>query len=123
MDVICAECGRAAARLRKDRCDACYMRLYRNGEIPGGAECRTCGERRRQVLTLAAVGEEKLVLCGNCALVLGRARPRVDTVEKLAARVARERRRAAVPVPNERRRRRAHAEPAPRDNWLDLAVD
>jgi hypothetical protein len=121
-DVICAECGRAAARLRKDRCDACYMRLYRNGEIPTGADCRTCGERRRQVLTIAAVGDDKVVLCGNCALILGRARPRVDTVAKLAARVARERRRAAVPVGVERRRSRK-GDVAPRDNWLDLAVD
>jgi hypothetical protein len=126
MSLTCAECGRAAARLRKDRCDACYMRLYRNGELPGGAACRTCGERRRPVLTQAQVGEEKVVLCGNCALVLGRVRPRVDSVAKLEARVQRERRReerrrALAATDVERRQAGRRASDAVR--LLDLGVD
>jgi hypothetical protein len=78
-DKLCGECRRPARRLRKDRCDACYMRLYRNGELPDGAACAACGERRRVFLTGAELG----VLCGNCALVAERTRPRVESIDDL----------------------------------------
>ena len=92
MAKTCSECGRAAPRLRKERCDACYMRLYRGGELPEGARCAACGERRRQVLAPADLGGAATVLCGNCALVLARVRPRPAGVDELVARLARDRR-------------------------------
>jgi hypothetical protein len=92
--VICTECGRSAARLRKDRCDACYMRLYRGGEIPEGACCAACGERRREVLVRAELGPAEEIVCGNCAVLLRRVRPRLLTIADLRARALRERRRS-----------------------------
>lgn len=83
---LCAECRTPARRLRKGRCDACYMRLYRNGEPTTGASCAACGERRRPVLAMAEVGGDAVVLCGNCSLVLVRARPRVDSLDELVSR-------------------------------------
>ena len=123
----CTECGRTATRLRKDRCDACYMRLYRNGEVPPGSSCGACGERRRAVLAQADVGQGgavRAVLCGNCALVLARTRPRLETVAELATRVARERRRGfaeAAPGADTRGRRFADRLPAPPQ--LDPSID
>src|SRR5215470_14881473 len=87
----CGECGREAARLRRGRCDACYMRLYRNGEVADGARCVACGERRKQVLAAARL-DVTVVLCGNCSLVLNRTRPRIATVDELRRSVVRERR-------------------------------
>ena len=92
MTKLCAECRRPARRLRRDRCDACYMRLYRNGEVPEGAACVGCGERRRVVLTLVEVGGRDEVLCGNCALLAERTRPRPLSVEEVRRLRARERR-------------------------------
>lgn len=88
----CSECGKEAARLRRDRCDACYMRLYRGGDVPAGAVCGGCGERRRELLCLEPLGSEHAVVCGNCALVLRRARPRLTSLGELARRRTRERR-------------------------------
>jgi hypothetical protein len=68
------------------------MRLYRNGEVPEGACCLVCGERRRIVLTVGDVGGQEPVLCGNCALVAERTRPRVQTIDELRRLAARERR-------------------------------
>ena len=109
MDKLCAECRRPARRLRRDRCDACYMRLYRNGEVPEGAACAACGERRRVVLTLVQLADRDEVVCGNCALLAERTRPRpasVDDVRRLSSRERRviaDRRVAARPVVSERR--------------------
>jgi hypothetical protein len=85
--MTCTACGRTATRIRRERCDACYMRLYRHGELPAGAACVGCGERRRSVLVPARLG----VLCGNCS-VLARARPAIRNVGELKRRAARERR-------------------------------
>ena len=92
MTKVCLECGGGAARLRKGRCDACYMRLYRGGEIPAGAACGVCGERRRIVLVRADLGGITEVLCGNCELILARARPRLEGLSALRIRAAHERR-------------------------------
>ncbi|MSP17794.1 MAG: hypothetical protein EXR73_14510 [Myxococcales bacterium] len=89
---LCTECGRTAARLRRSRCDACYMRLYRGGEIPAGACCGGCGEPRRVVLVFADVGEGEVVLCGNCQVVLARTRPRAASLVILQQRIVRDRR-------------------------------
>jgi hypothetical protein len=115
----CIECGRASTRLRKDRCNACYMRLYRNGELAGDACCAACGERRKHVLTNSDLGE---VLCGNCALVLQRARPRPASLAELVRRVSRERRRTPAPLqptsPSRRLSDRIHPPPV-----LDPSID
>jgi hypothetical protein len=101
-DKTCAECRKASRRLRKGRCDACYMRLYRNGEPSAGASCAACGERRRPVLVMAEIGGTAEVLCGNCSLVLLRARPRIDTLAELIAR-REAAQRAAGRIPERRR--------------------
>jgi hypothetical protein len=89
----CSECGQSAARLRRERCDACYMRLYRSGEVPAGSSCAGCDERRRDLLCFEAVRGAQVVVCGNCALVLRRTRPRLGSVAELRGRLTRERRR------------------------------
>ncbi len=89
MDKACAECGAPAARLRKGRCDACYMRQYRHGEPARGDRCAACGERRLPVLELVKLGGVEAVLCGNCAVVLARARPRIESIEELRRRLER----------------------------------
>lgn len=105
MDKTCNECGLAAGRLRKGRCDACYMRHYRNPEVDGGATCAACGERRRPLLEVVRLADQAVTLCGNCSLVLARTRPRIDTVETLRTRLShghlpeRRGRRAARPLP------------------------
>lgn len=91
MALVCTECGGGATRLRRGRCNACYMRLYRNGEIADGARCAACGERRKDLLTSVRV-QETVVLCGNCSLILHRARPAPGSVDELRRRVTRERR-------------------------------
>ncbi len=83
MDLVCAECGRTATRLRRERCNACYMRLYRHGEIPDDARCAGCGERRHEVLVFARVGGRKVILCGNCQVILSRRRPEARRLEDL----------------------------------------
>lgn len=124
----CCECGKQAARLRRDRCDACYMRIYRGGEVPAGATCVGCDERRRDVLVLQELGAGEVVVCGNCALIVRRARPRIETVEALRRRTARERRVATITWRGEERRvaapRRAErpsSPPPPPD--LDMSID
>ena len=87
MEKSCGECGKPSARVRKGRCDACYMRLYRRGAPEPGDRCAACGERRLRVLELVKLGEGQAVLCGNCALVLERTRPRAASAGELAARV------------------------------------
>ena len=130
MDKVCVECRRAARRLRQDRCDACYMRLYRNGEVPDGAACACCGERRRLVLTIGEVGLEEPVLCGNCALVADRTRPRVETLDELRRLAARERRVlddrrvSSMPVyPDRRLGPRRAGERLPASPSLDPSID
>lgn len=70
----CGDCGKMVARLRRRRCDTCYMRVYRRGEVPLGASCVACGETRQEVLVTSAVGDMPCVLCGNCDVVKTRAR-------------------------------------------------
>jgi hypothetical protein len=89
---VCNECGRGAGRLRRERCDACYMRLYRGGEVHTGAVCSGCTERRRELLCHELVGGKDEVVCGNCALLLRRTRPVITTVRELQRRASRERR-------------------------------
>jgi len=50
MEKFCNECREPAARVRKGRCDACYMRLYRRGAPVRGDRCAACGERRLPAL-------------------------------------------------------------------------
>ena len=111
----CLECGQSAARLRRDRCDACYMRLYRGGgEVPVGSACGGCDERRRELLCFEAVAGADVVVCGNCALLLRRTRPRLATVADLRRRQTRERRgaRASGGVEAETQRRSSDQTPA-----------
>ena len=68
------------------------MRVYRGGEIPVGACCQICGERRRLVLAHASLEDGRVVLCGNCSLVLERTRPRPMRLDDLEAKLKRERR-------------------------------
>ncbi len=116
-DKTCAECRLPSRRLRKGRCDACYMRLYRNGEPSAGASCAACGERRRPVLAMAEVGGDAVVLCGNCSLVLVRARPRIESLadlirrREIAQRAVLDRASGAIPE----RRRLLAREPARRE--------
>ncbi len=89
---LCSECGRGAQRLRRERCDACYMRLYRGGEVVPGAQCVGCDERRREILCHEELGGNAMVVCGNCALVLRRTRPVMASVGELRRKMTRERR-------------------------------
>jgi|SoiMethySBSTD1v2_1073268.scaffolds.fasta_scaffold339470_3 hypothetical protein len=108
MEKVCNECREPAARVRKGRCDACYMRLYRRGAPVRGDRCAACGERRLPALDLAKIEGAPVVLCGNCCLVLARTRPRLTSVEELKLRLeprhAPERRasRLARPAPMQR---------------------
>jgi hypothetical protein len=117
MDRTCGECGAGAARLRKGRCDACYMRQYRRPAVEAGARCAGCGERRRPLLDSLRLGAETAVLCGNCALVLTRARPRVETVADLRDRLA------PAHVPERRTGRRARPALAPVVPSFDPSID
>jgi hypothetical protein len=89
---MCAECRQPARRLRRQRCDACFVCVDRDGELPDGVPCLVCGERRRLFLQRVTIVERPMVMCGNCSLVAQRARPRVMTVEYLRRMVSRERR-------------------------------
>jgi hypothetical protein len=121
---LCSECGKEAARLRRDRCDACYMRLYRGGDVPAGAVCAGCGERRRELLCMETLGSEDQVVCGNCALVLRRARPRLGSIAELRRRRTRERRGPAAPPPDTALTRRADDHlPAPSVPRFDIEID
>jgi hypothetical protein len=104
------------------------MRVYRNGEVPAGMPCLVCGERRRLFLQMVTLAEQPMVMCGNCALVAQRARPRVMAVEQLRRLASRERRVlpdrrvGGRPYPPERRRgrRRGSERVTP---VLDLSTD
>ncbi len=87
MDKTCSECRAPAARLRTGRCDACYMRQYRRREPLPGDRCAGCGERRLPVLEVVKLGGSEPVLCGNCALVLDRSRPRIASLDELRRRL------------------------------------
>jgi hypothetical protein len=105
MDVKrCSECSREAPRLRKERCDACYMRLYRGGDVPVGSVCAGCDERRRELLCQEDVHGKPEIVCGNCALLLRRARPRLASVSELRGKRVRDRRRGGGAAAGERRR-------------------
>jgi hypothetical protein len=125
----CVECQKSAVRLRRDRCDACYMRLYRGGDVPSGASCGGCGERRRELLCVETVGSGDAVVCGNCALVLRRARPRLTSLAELARRRGRERRApspGAMPAAFSAVGRRAEdqrPQPARAGSSFDLEID
>jgi hypothetical protein len=123
---LCAECGRNASRLRRDRCDACYMRLYRGGEVTAGAKCSGCDERRRELLCHETVGGVETVVCGNCALVLRRTRPVLATVSELRRKMTRERRARELALPATTGRRAADrtipAAMRPRPSF-DVSVD
>jgi hypothetical protein len=95
----CLECGQTAVRLRRERCDACYMRLYRGGEVPEGSACGGCDERRRELLCLEPVAGADAAVCGNCALLLRRTRPRLASLAELRRRQTRERRAARAGSP------------------------
>src|SRR5688572_27774186 len=117
---LCVECGKGAPRLRKERCDACYMRLYRGGEVPPGASCAGCGEERRAVLVNAELGGAEVVICGNCQVVLARARPRLAAIEELRGKVTRDRRTGADLRRDGGRRTLDHLPPPP---VLDPSID
>lgn len=129
MEKVCAECGQSATRLRKERCNACYMRLYRGGGVQLGSTCASCGERRAKVLSWTVLEARQVVLCGNCSFVLASTRPRLTHVGALAQRAAHERRRAerrrsSVTAPVERRLApRRRADRTARKAELDLSTD
>ena len=91
------------------------MRLYRGGEVPAGSACSGCDERRRELLCFEAVAGADVIVCGNCALLLRRTRPRLGSVAELRRRQTRERRGAAEvagAASATRRRASDHATPA-----------
>jgi hypothetical protein len=75
-------------------CRACYLRAWRGTELPDGAACLTCPERRRMVLRWTRLGDERVITCQNCGFIADRIRPRPENVDQLRARLERERRRA-----------------------------
>jgi hypothetical protein len=120
----CLECGQTAARLRRDRCDACYMRLYRGGEVAAGSACSGCDERRRELLCFEAVAGADVIVCGNCALLLRRTRPRLGSVAELRRRQTRERRGAVAEASTTSRRRSSdRAAPAAARAAFDVSCD
>jgi len=80
--------------LRRGMCRACYLRAWRGTELPVGAACATCPERRRMVLRWTRLGTDKVITCQNCGFIADRTRPRPRTVDELKERLERERRRA-----------------------------
>jgi hypothetical protein len=118
--LTCAECGKRAPRLRKDRRDACYMRLYRGGEIAAGAVCAGCDEPRRAVLVHAELGDVETVVCGNCSVIIARTRPKLASVADLRARVTRDRRSAPFRRRDDGRR---IADRLPEPPHLDPSID
>ena len=75
-------------------CRACYLRAWRGTELPEGAGCATCPEKRRMVLRWTQVGLERVITCQNCGFIADRARPRPASLDDLKTRLERERRRA-----------------------------
>jgi hypothetical protein len=89
----CRTChGAASSGLRRGLCRACYLRAWRGTELPAGAACALCPEKRRVVLRWTRVGSAKLVTCQNCGFITDRLRPRPRTLDDLKERLARERR-------------------------------
>ncbi len=123
MTKTCSECGQGAARLRRERCDACYMRLYRSGEVPADAGCGGCDERRRELLCVEQVRGAEVVVCGNCALVLRRTRPRLASVADLRQRMTRERRGASGPSATGASTTRRTSDRVPRTPAFDVSCD
>jgi hypothetical protein len=75
-------------------CRACYLRAWRGTELPAGAGCVICPEKRRVVLRWTRIGTKKVITCQNCGFLADRARPKPRDVDDLKERLARERRRA-----------------------------
>lgn len=98
---VCRTCHRApdSVGLRRGLCRACYLRAWRGTELPPGATCAVCPERRRVVLRWTRLQREKIVTCQNCGFIADRARPRLEDLDALKARLERERRR----LPDRRR--------------------
>jgi hypothetical protein len=88
----CRTCRAPAQSLRRGLCRACYLRAWRGTELPSGARCATCSERRRMVLRWTRVGPERVVTCQNCGFIADRARPRPASLDALEALLRRERR-------------------------------
>jgi hypothetical protein len=80
-------------------CRACYLRAWRGTELPDGATCATCDERRHMVLRWTRLAGEKIVTCQNCGFLADRLRPRAASLDELKLRMQRERR-----IGRERRR-------------------
>ena len=80
------------AGLRRGLCRACYLRAWRGAELPDGAVCVICRERRRIVLRWTRLGDSKVVTCQNCGFLADRMRPRATTEAELLSRLTRERR-------------------------------
>jgi len=88
-NIACEHCGSLTSTPRKGLCFACYQRQLRGNELPAGAICAHCGEPRRAVLRWSSVGRARAVLCGNCALLARRLKPRPTSNEDLAQRLGR----------------------------------
>jgi hypothetical protein len=119
---VCSECRAECRRLRRERCNACYMRLYRSGEVTEGTACNGCGERRRELLCTEEMHGTQVVVCGNCALVLRRTRPRLGSVAELRTRMTRERRAGRGPVVDDGKRASDRL-PAPSRPGFDVSCD
>lgn len=96
MDAQCVTCRRApdSAGLRRGMCRACYLRHWRGTQLPDGAGCATCAEKRRMVLRWTRLGTAKIITCQNCGFIADRMRPRPRALDELKERLARERRRS-----------------------------
>jgi hypothetical protein len=94
MGALCRTCHRLpdAAGLRRGLCRACYLRAWRGTELPDGASCVTCAERRRMVLRWTRLSDEKVITCQNCGFIADRVRPKPRDLVELKKRLARERR-------------------------------
>src|SRR5436305_1264098 len=90
--LACRTCHGSSSALRRGLCRACYLRAWRGTELPAGAACVTCPERRRMVLRWTRLGTARVVTCQNCGFIADRARPRPRTLDELKERLARERR-------------------------------
>jgi hypothetical protein len=92
----CRTCQREpdSSGLRRGLCRACYLRAWRGAELPDGATCVTCSEKRRVVLRWTRLAAAKVVTCQNCGFLADRMRPRPRDADELRARLARDRRRA-----------------------------
>src|SRR5438034_295158 len=90
----CSTCQRLTAGLRRGLCRACYLRAWRGAELPQGAGCAICPEKRRVVLRWTRLLTEKIVTCQNCGFIADKARPRLGSLDEFKQRLERDRRRA-----------------------------